>query len=235
MGCSRSIAVLAVASCACLLVGCVQPPDRTTDSSSSEDVEEVTDSIEEEHTGPRECTHEEMIALEEEVRRVAPEGDSCFSGSVIVTNEGVEASINFRWWSLCMYCGPEGYGERLDEREARIEEAVSVLIPECLIPYGSRLVSVRGGSLADYYRIVEAAEEACSHLWSPTHDWGRPIQGVEISLDDDGMVTAVADDEWWEEPLTPEELECIGAALEGMTFPCLAGFDICPDLCLPGP
>jgi hypothetical protein len=232
MGISRTITFLVAAACACLLAGCGHSEGRTADASSLDDVEEATDPVEEE--GPRECTHEEMLALEEEVMRLAPEGDPCFSGSVIVSNDGVEAHVNHSWWSLCLYCGPDGYGERLDGQEGRVEEAVYELIPECAIPWDSRVVCVGGGSIADYYRIVEAAEEACGHLWSPTHDWGTPLHGAEFHLDDDGVVTDVVDDEWGD-PMTPEELECIGTSLEGLTLPCLAGFDICPGLCLPGP
>jgi hypothetical protein len=63
------------------------------DNDARQDVtEDPGDVLQEEIPGLPECTTEQMQALEEEVMRLAPEGDSCFTGSVIVSNDGVVVS-----------------------------------------------------------------------------------------------------------------------------------------------
>ena len=57
----------------------------------------------------------------------------------------------------------------------------------------------------------------------------QPFSGRDfvIHLDADGYVTSVEATSTDQESI--ENAECVAAALEGLQFPCLANFDVCPE------
>ncbi|MFH1437830.1 MAG: hypothetical protein ABIJ56_19130 [Pseudomonadota bacterium] len=86
-------------------------------------------------------------------------------------------------------------------------------------------IEVTGKDGEDEMRLHEAAHEECPDLLTGC-GWG--LEGTVITVDPEGRVVDVGVHDGCD-PTPPEVLECIRAALEGLTFPCLAGFQICPE------
>jgi len=70
----------------------------------------------------------------------------------------------------------------------------------------------------DMERVVEIAGPTCDY-WN-----GRDFV---IRLDENGFVLGVGPNSG--EPFDQETAACVFAALDGLRFPCLANFDICPE------
>ena len=78
---------------------------------------------------------------------------------------------------------------------------------------------VEGGSTSDAQAMIKAIEAACSSLL----DWD--YKQFTIVLDKSGKVTAVDVNS----PGATALAECVFKALDGLTFPCLASFEVCPE------
>ena len=92
-----------------------------------------------------------------------------------------------------------------------VESALTGRVPACVDPF----VTVAGGAQADMEQLGTTVEEACD---IPFGDRFR------IVLDEAGAVVDVIS-----ESGSTEIEDCVRAALAGLTFPCLASFEVCPE------
>jgi hypothetical protein len=170
------------------------------------------------------CTTQEIYELRDRVEGAARDAEPCFSGAVDLSSGGVVVDIDS--WNAAEYCPTPDNEAVLEERKARVKSAVEALDldPGCEVPPAYLHILVRGQDVEDELRLHEAVREACPDIPDVC---GGHLVGTVITVDADGRVVDVGLQEGCDLP--PEALECIRAALEGMTFPCLARYQICPE------
>jgi len=158
----------------------------------------------------------------EQVQAILANGAPCFNGSVLAPAEpGGPAQITA---SVDIYSYP-GLGAcpstpsqpaltaQADEAQAALAQAC--IPPTALPPY----TQISGGSLTDMQTMLADLQAACSSVWNT----GSTPQ-FEITLDATGNVVSVTGD-----PSIKALTDCVAAALAGLSFPCLASFQVCPE------
>ena len=110
--------------------------------------------------------------------------------------------------------------------DAVLEGIHSALEGEELVCPGT--ADITGGDRADHERMVQAVETECPDALEWAEGGGYEWVEVVVVVDPDGRVTDVRlrDPSW---PARPEVLECLRNALAGPVFPCLAGYEVCPE------
>jgi hypothetical protein len=191
--------------------------DGDADSGDADVLDEATDAR-------PDCTTEEIYELRDRVERAAREADPCFSGAVDLSSG--EVVVDIELWNAAQYCLTPENEAILDETKARVRSAVEALDldPGCEVPPTYLYITVSGVDVEDELRLHVAVGEACPDIPDVC---GGYLVGTVITVDAAGHVVDVGLQEGCDLP--PEALECIRAALEGLTFPCLARYQICPE------
>jgi anaerobic magnesium-protoporphyrin IX monomethyl ester cyclase len=162
------------------------------------------------------CTAADAEAAKAQTDALIAQKASCFSGYVSYTPP-LEANAS-----------PYGYGGFLSLRactSAAGQAALQALgqqvtslaneLPACLAP--GYTASIQGGAQSDIQKMTDAIQAACGSLISMTSQF-------IIVLDAKGNVVQVNAD-----PSAQALADCVKKALTGLTFPCLASFEVCPE------
>lgn len=168
--------------------------------------------------GPADCTPAAETAAQAELRRRIAEEDACFSGFVRVT-EGEPPSVSLDATGFApsgVTVSPcfddEATQRRLQESRDRVQALVDADLPACL-PDGFH--AIEGDSKEQMQALAEAIDP-CGLDFSSRY---------RIVLDDAGAVVAVR-----AEPGGPDDIStCIEGVLDGLRFPCLSSFEVCPE------
>jgi anaerobic magnesium-protoporphyrin IX monomethyl ester cyclase len=107
------------------------------------------------------------------------------------------------------------------ERTERIRNALSGVDLSC---FDELSLSIEGGDATDFRAMEQAFGEGCPQDMPYVDDW----YNVVIVIDASGRVIDVQSRDA-SNPAAAESLACIRQALEGLTFPCLAGYQVCPE------
>ena len=164
-----------------------------------------------------ECTDADSMRELAEVPAIAAAADECFSGSVYYPEAGADPTVvhtaSGPGFPLLVPCADDEPTRRAQEDMAtRVRDALEARGLECAV--GG--VYVEGGAQRDFTSMSEAINDC-----GPLFDFGNQVR---ILLDPAGAVTDVLT-----EPPSPELQDCLRAALTGLTFPCLASFEVCPE------
>ena len=110
--------------------------------------------------------------------------------------------------------------DRIASRIEEIRSAIAELDLSCLSGTYN-VVHILGDESEQKREMMEAAESSC-------FDYHNNIYEVIVTVDADGRVVDVRQREDYY-PVPPEAIDCIRSALEGLEFPCLADYEICPE------
>jgi radical SAM superfamily enzyme YgiQ (UPF0313 family) len=163
------------------------------------------------------CTPEDRDADLAEVPAVANEADACFTGYVQYPTPGAAPVVTFGAgggsYPLLRPCSDDDATMRAQaEMTERVRAALAARGFEC----AEGFVSVTGGAQSDITSMADRINDC-----GPLFDFGNQFR---ILLDDTGAVVEVVT-----EPPHPELEDCLRTALAGLTFPCLASFEVCPE------
>lgn len=156
----------------------------------------------------RVCGSNEREALLAEAKEIVQRADACFSGEVRLGSPPtafVESSVR----SSARLCAV-----RSRDDVGRVELALAQKAAACTESDGRPLkLEVAGGSQRDMLNAISAVEK-CSR--------GGVTPGVRVVLDGQGRVLRVQGG-------IPQHARCIESVLKGLRFPCLTGFEVCPE------
>lgn len=145
----------------------------------------------------------------------------CFWGTLNVDPQQGQVTASASKLSQLSFCKDPASELLLKGREAAAEKAVAGMAIECV---KDRYASVKGGRYNDQEQMEKVLTASCGN----NQPFGlNAIYGVQIVLDASGKVQDVVS----RPGATPDPaaLLCVKQALAGLTFPCLAGFQICPE------
>ena len=173
--------------------------------------------------GQQPCTDDQIEAIREQARGVIAETDPCFTGFYSLQEGSWNAVVGLGMTPIELAaCDTPAMEELIREQG----EAVSDALDERLL-FTCELDSigpdvVEGGMLDDFMEVARGLLTDCI-------DDFNQIAGSRIVVDSEGRVVEVTHQE--DSPGHPSEevLECMLAALDGLVFPCLAGYEICPE------
>jgi anaerobic magnesium-protoporphyrin IX monomethyl ester cyclase len=163
-------------------------------------------------------------------RRAAVTAASCFSGEIVVSAtdvsvraDGLPSATSNNWAALCSSTGDGGTAGEPRQRqwEAAVKQSIAGLDHACLLP----VPSADGMAWPTEVSISGAADDEVTTLWAALEKCEgkrNPAPALEIVVDQTGQVAGVQN-------LPSEIASCLMAALEGLTFPCLAGSTICQE------
>lgn len=159
------------------------------------------------------CTRDDYTAIYRDMERIAREVDPCFVG----TAHWFESTGS---WTVEM-TGGLGYSmcSNWEEQAAR-EDALEVAL-EAVDIY----CDPTSGEFFGYLDGLEndEVEDAFNTIWESR----CRFHVIAIVVDEDGRVVDVQTREG--DPVDSEIRECILAALDGLVFPCLAGYTVCEE------
>ncbi len=175
---------------------------------------------------PITCTAEIVEQQKQQVRVIVGQEQPCFSGYLMFkdgTNSDVEfGPSNGSGDPVVLLCN--GSANLL--AKAAMEEAVADALEGQVFPclgtddYGG-YVDVDGGAGAQAASMMDTVHAACPDYFYES------MGSIAILLDATGAVVGVT-----VKPghMVPDGvLQCVKTALDGLTFPCLAGYEICPE------
>jgi radical SAM superfamily enzyme YgiQ (UPF0313 family) len=210
------------------------PPPSGTDTSETEAPETETEPPETEteppetetepplepDVGEEGCSEEEVQLESSKFSNTVTDAAPCFHGGVWMSAAG---EFNVEHWAA--YGNGDGfrvcYEADPDPQTDAVLQALEAEQFPCLIEAGQgHWEEFMGGNEDELVQISDAFAELCPQ-W--VGYWGV----YTIHIDDGGFVTGVTP-----EGNEPEDLEvaaCVETALDGLQFPCLAGYDVCPE------
>jgi hypothetical protein len=163
------------------------------------------------------CTEEESAADLAAVPAIAGDADACFSGYVQYPAAGADPAVTF---GASAGFGPTLLPCRDDDATLRAQEEMTARVRAALVARGLEcaegFVSVAGGVQGDLTAMADRINDC-----GPLFDFGNQFR---ILLDDTGAVVDVVTN-----PPSPELEDCLRATFAGLTFPCLASFEVCPE------
>jgi hypothetical protein len=145
----------------------------------------------------------------------------CFWGTLEVDPLQGKVTASEATLSQLSFCKDPASEQLLKGREAAAQKAVAGLAIECV---KDRYMEVKGGRYSDQDQMEKVLETTCGN--KPPYGL-TAIHGVQIILDASGKVQDVVTQPG--ETPDPAALICVKQALAGLTFPCLAGFKVCPE------
>ncbi len=172
-----------------------------------------------EHLDASTCSPAQVTAATDLAVARVRAADACFNGTVTLTPPAtadavfqtsafVAGSLQLR---TCRGAPSDGLAAAI---ESRVESALSAPIPACTPAY---VEVTDGGAQTDMSRLAASLDPCAAVLYSG----GGPIVVV---LDGRGAVSDVRTTD----PGSPVAA-CVRRVLEGLSFPCLASFEVCPE------
>jgi len=156
---------------------------------------------------------------EAQIQAALANGAACFTGSVTVAAPPPlpSFSINAYYGSLDLV--PCMTPAALQAKKAQEDAAAAALAAACITGSSTPINTyAQGGATTDGEKMAKAIYDACGSLLTSSN-----VQ-FDVVLDASGKVVAVTAD-----PSAQAVADCVMNALAGLTFPCLAGFEVCPE------
>jgi radical SAM superfamily enzyme YgiQ (UPF0313 family) len=220
-----SLCMLGGAAAACHQSGATGDDDAAGDT----DVDSDTDADSDTDTVTDACADDALEAEEQLLHEHVQEVDPCFNGSVFLWEENglhLQAVVHGAPCNVFEAFGgldPCPGDEAAAAMEAAVQNALDPADYPCLVAVGS-LVEIEGGAGEELTEMCDAIDAACGEL-------SGSVNLYTIVLDEEGAVIEVLSD--YDDPDEQAVAECIESALEGLTFPCLAGMDVCHEYVIP--
>jgi len=165
------------------------------------------------------CSEAEKEARREQISNIVKSIDPCLSVFITYNQfDGFQVSCAQYYWIGPTYCDPDVLNQRLE----RIKNALNGVDMSC---FTSFFTDIRGEDTDDFIKMNEPIKNNCaSYCEFPGDDWYK----VVILIDSEGRVVDVQS-RYEDDPATQEAIDCFRHALEGLTFPCLANYQVCPE------
>jgi radical SAM superfamily enzyme YgiQ (UPF0313 family) len=156
---------------------------------------------------------------EAQIQAALAQGAACFSGSVTVSAPPPAPSFSINAYYGSLDLEPCKTAGGLQAAKAQENAAAAALAAACISGSSMPITTyVQGGATTDGQKMAQAIYDACAPLLN-----GSNAQ-FDVVLDANGTVIAVTAD-----PSAQAVADCVMNALAGLTFPCLAGFEVCPE------
>jgi Radical SAM superfamily/B12 binding domain len=170
------------------------------------------------------CTAADIEPSKQLVRDLFAQQDACFNGGVTFS-PGADPAPNFQLnyptsgSVTLMACTTPAAQAAIQAENKKASDLLNGNTPACILggQPDSQYVDVAGGAHDDGTKMAAAIQAACSSLLTFNDQY-------TIVLDATGKVIKVDSD-----PASAALAQCIQAALAGLTFPCLASFEVCPE------
>jgi radical SAM superfamily enzyme YgiQ (UPF0313 family) len=173
-------------------------------------------------TDARICTDEEALQQKRALAQRVLDNVPCFYGSLKVPEgSGPTTATSPTFYEYLSYCQDPATELELKNRA---DEAVKAAVGAEVGCIRGEYVSVEGGLRDQQLKLSKVLRDTCATGELLLND----LYGAMIVLDENGQVSDVVVRPGEEAP-GPEALACIKKALSGLTFPCLAGFKLCPE------
>ena len=169
--------------------------------------------------GSSPCPEPKPVATPETVQAVLAAGAACFSGSVTdpVNPPPVAAFSVLAYTGLADAFGVKPCSTPASIAAQQAQDAQAVAALHCLAaPAQEFTTHVTGGAQSDAQRLADAIWNSCSSQVQSTQ--------FAVVLDANGVCIDVQAD-----PGAAALADCVKQALTGLSFPCLASFEICPE------
>jgi radical SAM superfamily enzyme YgiQ (UPF0313 family) len=176
----------------------------------------VDDAAGDEGTG---CSDAQIAVDHDAVGTIAHEEAACLSMMVQLPGESDEVYVNPYWWGDFAYCGESATAA--EAIRARVAAAIRAAGLRCARP---GFFEITSGDQEDWHRLGERAASRCPEAFEGWPGWWE----VMVWIGPDGRVADVTTREGAEPP-APEILACLRSAFEGLVFPCLTGYEVCPE------
>jgi len=226
---AASMLVCSLGAAGCSAVGDDDPDagETVTDSQTDDACGADTCSDDDLDTGTgAKCSQQQLEDQREALLAALAAEVPCFSGSVRVKETGDGLFVDDNLSATTYVCDDEGEHIHSFADAAAAQAVVDGQEADCLIDYaqpGWNVADVHGGRETELTEIATKSEESCE----------GPLDDYRIALDADGRVTGVFDNPAFPGSLPQETLDCIAAALAGLSFPCLADFQVCAEYIIP--
>jgi radical SAM superfamily enzyme YgiQ (UPF0313 family) len=154
----------------------------------------------------RVCSADERQEIERAALGIVAAADACFTGNVSLGESPRATESTTGYGALC----------RLDARGdvRKVEQALATRGAKCAQPDGNELLMpVSGRSQRDVHAAAKVVAACPSMALSAA---------VRVVLDSKGRVQRV-------DGGSPAHARCVRRVLAGLSFPCLASFEVCPE------
>lgn len=170
--------------------------------------------------GRRECLPGQSEAELAEVPGIATTADACFSGGVQYATAGATPDLypyaSGGGFPMLVPCaGDPEVDAAIRAMSDRVRSALEARGLEC----AEGFVNVQGGVQEQLQSMNDRINDC-----APLFEFGNEMR---IVLDPSGAVVDVRT-----VPDSPELAACVRSALAGLTFPCLASFEVCPEFAI---
>ncbi len=195
--------------------------DVVTDADTDGDADVETDADIDEGLLP--CTPEQVEAIIADARDIIAERDPCFTGWYSYADGSWDATVGIGATAMeFAACHTPTMEALLEEQGQAVADALEEnLVLTCELEAAGPDV-VEGETMQD---IVRVAEQVIPDCFEDFYD----IAGSRIVVDSEGRILEITHDEGSPDHPPEEVLECMRVALDGLVFPCLAGYEICPE------
>ncbi len=175
-------------------------------------------------TGGASCTDTDIEAAKATVKALVKNTDPCFSGGVTFSTPGGSPQVRydlmgFTGGLMVRVCDTPASKQVTAKHEQNVSQALAGNVPQCIYAAGQfdKYVPIEGNATDEAKGLGQAIDKACGG------QIGFPVQ-LKIVLDVGGKVVDVVTT-----PNTPAINQCVTAALAGLSFPCLASLEVCPE------
>jgi anaerobic magnesium-protoporphyrin IX monomethyl ester cyclase len=167
---------------------------------------------------PEPCTEEASLAVTRKVKKIVKKAEPC--GDIHVSFDWETAGLyaETQWAYDTRPCSPDDAG--MGSLEEKLEAGLSRDEIDCLA-FSS--VYVPGKRTDQAQKLVSSAFQKC-----PAEKGSAYWYSLMVEVDGNGKVMDIRprkDDD----QIPPDAIECLKKALKGLSFPCLAGYRICPE------
>jgi len=164
---------------------------------------------------PEPCTDEASLALSKKLQKMVKKADSC--GSIQVSYDWETGGVLATAHSIydLQFCDP-----RNESLEERLEADLTQEEVDCLATRG---VFVDGKRIEQAQKLVNRVFGKC-----PAEKGSAYWYSLMIEMDEHGKVLDIRPRKD-EDQIPPDAIEGLKKALKGLSFPCLAGYQICPE------
>jgi len=174
-----------------------------------------------------ECTLEQADEQREQVRAIVRQAQPCFNGYVTFPNGTHDETVYLpgffpgpagAWAALC---DTPGNAAAKAAMEQSVADALSGQMFPCLgTDIVSDYVEIEGGAGTEWSSMMSMIGQACPEVYDH-------FGSISIVLDVTGAVVDVTG-----AAVPVSVLQCVQTTLSGLTFPCLAGYEICPEFAI---
>jgi hypothetical protein len=150
-------------------------------------------------------------------------GDPCFVGSISFDGTGADVAFYLPQYGMGLrLCDSTSNQQLSSAAEASAQASLQNVNLTCLPGSTFESIEINGVAVSDVEEMNQILQAACPELfWS--------YDGVAIFLDAGGKVVSIGSEAPGGPPIPQDIVSCIMKALEGLAFPCLGGYAVCPE------